>query len=654
MSTIKDIINARIKAAKNQAPKLNITYAKTVGIDSDSSPAVANRPGFVWVQEKGNNHAFQVYNPSVKLAVNMPVKIVRDTNVPSRRIVQGVDWDSLAVQLTSSNPGQALGVANHHRDHEWPNMFPGLDPVHTYPRALVPLKIYPGTTALTISVAPGYYMVDNTTIYFVGLIDHDISSFVPATPGNHVSVLVFIDSATNLVGYLSGSESALLFPVEPAIPDGDIGLGYIRLVHGMSGLLTETDITNDPRPFISIATGGAGGTPATTVTDETTWGITPAVGSDTEYARQDHTHGSPAAPSGSGDVIQDGAVTIGHLTIWSADHHVEDGGAPGSGGSPGFQTLSYVSPIVWDLSSGSAEVTLAGDVELSNPSNMVNGEHYFLKVIQDVTGAHLLTYDTVYKFPNGIKPILSTLANFIDLLSFECDGSSMFFTGLSKNMIDQFLPTSISGILMWLAANLITGKSNNDPISSWLDSSANSNDATQSTAGYKPLYKTSVVNGLPTVYFDNTDDSLLTPLNLADHAPFTIFIVMNYADVSLSVGYHRAIQGQTNNFLIGPWSGNWSSYLNGTIAGPVIVDNNFVCLTYLANGPTGDHTLRVNGSDVGAIGQPSYGPGIIVLGVGAYNEPVFGNIAEILIYDSALSNANRDLIEAYLVAKYNL
>lgn len=337
MSTIKDVINARIKAAKNQAPILNVIYAKTIGIDSDSSPAVANRPGFVWVQEKGNNHAFQVYNPSVKLAVDMPVKIVRDTNAPSRRIVQGIDWDSLAVQLTSSSPGQALGVPNHHRDHEWPTMFPGLDAMHTYPRAIVPLKMYPGNVALTISVAPGYYMVDKTSTYYAGLVNDDISSYIPSTVGNHVSVLVFIDSATNLVGYLSGSESALLFPVEPDIPDGNIGLGYIRLVHGMSGLLTETEITNDPRPFISIATGagGGGGTPATTVTDETTWGITPAVGSDTEYARQDHTHGSPAAPGGSGDVIGNGAVTDGHLAVFDTDvHHIKDGGAvPAVGGN---------------------------------------------------------------------------------------------------------------------------------------------------------------------------------------------------------------------------------------------------------------------------------------------------------------------------------
>jgi hypothetical protein len=40
---------------------------------------------------------------------------------------------------------------------------------------------------------------------------------------------------------------------------------------------------------------GGGGTPATTVESETTFGITPAVGTDTEYARQDHTHGSPTA-----------------------------------------------------------------------------------------------------------------------------------------------------------------------------------------------------------------------------------------------------------------------------------------------------------------------------------------------------------------------
>ncbi len=55
---------------------------------------------------------------------------------------------------------------------------------------------------------------------------------------------------------------------------------------------------------------GGSGTPATTVTDETTFGITPAVGTDTEYARQDHTHGSPDADTfaaeGHYEVMMDG------------------------------------------------------------------------------------------------------------------------------------------------------------------------------------------------------------------------------------------------------------------------------------------------------------------------------------------------------------
>ena len=42
---------------------------------------------------------------------------------------------------------------------------------------------------------------------------------------------------------------------------------------------------------------GGGGTPAVSVTSETTYGIAPAVGGSTNYARQDHTHGSPTAPT---------------------------------------------------------------------------------------------------------------------------------------------------------------------------------------------------------------------------------------------------------------------------------------------------------------------------------------------------------------------
>lgn len=72
---------------------------------------------------------------------------------------------------------------------------------------------------------------------------------------------------------------------------------------------------------------GGGGAPATTVEAETTFGIASAVGTDTEYARQDHTHGSPANPVteaavrdiGRWEPVTDGDVVATELIFEDGD-----------------------------------------------------------------------------------------------------------------------------------------------------------------------------------------------------------------------------------------------------------------------------------------------------------------------------------------------
>lgn len=49
---------------------------------------------------------------------------------------------------------------------------------------------------------------------------------------------------------------------------------------------------------------GGGGTPAGSVVTETTYGQPPAVGTSTDYARADHTHGTPAASAGSATTVE--------------------------------------------------------------------------------------------------------------------------------------------------------------------------------------------------------------------------------------------------------------------------------------------------------------------------------------------------------------
>jgi hypothetical protein len=67
-----------------------------------------------------------------------------------------------------------------------------------------------------------------------------------------------------------------------------------RIPVGSNGQVLTADST--AALGVSWQAGGSG-TPAVSVTSETTYGIAPAVGVSTNYARQDHTHGSPTAPT---------------------------------------------------------------------------------------------------------------------------------------------------------------------------------------------------------------------------------------------------------------------------------------------------------------------------------------------------------------------
>lgn len=67
----------------------------------------------------------------------------------------------------------------------------------------------------------------------------------------------------------------------------------------------------DANQYGEVAVGGGGGTPADAVTDETAFGGTPAVGTATEYARADHTHGTPPDPLANAKQSNAGVVGTG-------------------------------------------------------------------------------------------------------------------------------------------------------------------------------------------------------------------------------------------------------------------------------------------------------------------------------------------------------
>lgn len=90
-------------------------------------------------------------------------------------------------------------------------------------------------------------------------------------------------------------------------------------------------------------------------------------------------------------------------------------------------TLTDASNISWNLDNAqAAKVTLGGNRTLDNPTNMVSGGTYVLRVTQDVTGSRTLSYGTAYKWPAGTAPTLTATSNAVDILFFVSDGTYMY------------------------------------------------------------------------------------------------------------------------------------------------------------------------------------------------------------------------------------
>jgi hypothetical protein len=92
------------------------------------------------------------------------------------------------------------------------------------------------------------------------------------------------------------------------------------------------------------------------------------------------------------------------------------------------QTLTDGTTISWDTSLGQiATVTLGGNRTLAAPTNLKIGT-YILHVIQDGTGSRTLTWNSVFKWPAGVAPVLTTTASARDIISFVSDGTNLYGT----------------------------------------------------------------------------------------------------------------------------------------------------------------------------------------------------------------------------------
>ena len=220
-----------------------------------------------------------------------------------------------------------------------------------------------------------------------------------------------------------------------------------------------------------------------------------------------------------------------------------------------------------------------------------------------------------------------------------------------RNRDEESVLSEISNLKLWFKADEGITKDGGNYVSQWNDQSGISNNATQTTYGIKPLWVDNQINGFPVVRFDGNDWMVFSDLILAKCSVFIVYkkFASNSASCMIGNGYNNNYSG------VFDWD-NTQIYFNTEITqysvnggGKTVYSlieciNESVPLSIYMNGNLVSQVNMVGSLNIGNIGRS----------IGIANSQMDGDIAEIIVYDSALSTTNRQLVELYINTKYNI
>jgi PKD repeat protein len=231
----------------------------------------------------------------------------------------------------------------------------------------------------------------------------------------------------------------------------------------------------------------------------------------------------------------------------------------------------------------------------------------------------------------------------------------------ATNSFSQTLPPTISGLQLWLTADSgvteVSGK-----VSGWSDRSGKGNNAVQTVLGSRPSLIPNVINNLPVLRFDGSRILNGTTIPNLSTSPMSIFVVAsgNAMSNSFNVLFDLGPYGPNGMFL-SKESNSYTIYSNNTDvlkAGGMMPSSGFgknifgfekqfgVSAEVYVNG-----TLKATSTDgkyINSFVNGAYNVG----GDASYSGLWDGDIAEVILYDKALTVGERTSIEDYLNLKY--
>jgi hypothetical protein len=236
----------------------------------------------------------------------------------------------------------------------------------------------------------------------------------------------------------------------------------------------------------------------------------------------------------------------------------------------------------------------------------------------------------------------------------------------------SFSPANLSGLSLWLKADAGVTLSGSN-VTAWADQSGSGNNATVENSGEEPTFVSSFSNSKPAIQFNGTTQLLIVADSSSlDFINTSIFIVLKRT----GDGTGNEITFMKNGSILTDdavyWNcarlnnGNSTFTLNVGGSRPDLDTNtdltsgNPTILELTYNGT--DSFIYTNGSQTATYSEPT---GSIEttsgsLQIGGYNksfnnpggELFNGQIAEIVMYNRAVTGTERQQVEAYLNTKY--
>ncbi len=213
-----------------------------------------------------------------------------------------------------------------------------------------------------------------------------------------------------------------------------------------------------------------------------------------------------------------------------------------------------------------------------------------------------------------------------------------------------FTPSSLSGLVLWTAARLLPVVADGTTIPALTDFSGTNNQTTNADPAQRAKYYAGVLNGQPVARFTTTDLSRYAFPN-AVAGPMTVFIVAKQTAAASKYLLTTGANGVGIRILS---TGTWVLLTNAAINSSYKINTAFRIFGTVAR--------AVNDIDLitdGIVENKTTGAGwaSVAASIGSYGNSADyfdGDLAELIIYNKALSVSEYAKVGAYLNTIYGL